>query len=159
MKREGNRIEKAVGNDRDSGIACALIDAYRKTHYLVNGESDGTGTITLMIGVRSDPLAALHKRFEINCSAFITACNPLSRALSDDENATRQEALLSTLKSRSLRWIGGIGQDPVNDWPSEPSVLILGLSLESAKVLAQDYEQNAFVWAGADAIPQLVLLR
>ena len=159
MNREGNRIEKYFGNDSDSGIDCALVDAYRKTHYVVHGESDGTGTKTLMIGVRSDPLAALHKRFGVDCSAFITACNPLSRALSDGENATRQEALLSTLKSRSLRWIGGIGQDPVNDWPSEPSVLILGLSLESAKVLAQDYEQNAFVWAGADAIPQLIFLR
>jgi hypothetical protein len=79
--------------------------------------------------------------------------------LSDGENATRQEALLSSLKSRSLRCIGGVGQHPLNDWPGEPSVLVLGLSLESAKVLAQDYEQNAFVWAGADATPQLILLR
>ncbi len=94
MNREGNRTEKSLGNhsDSDSGIACALVDAYRKTHYVVHGESDGTGTITLMIGVRSDPLAALHKRFGVDCSAFNTACNPLSRALSDDENATRQEA-------------------------------------------------------------------
>lgn len=159
MKRDGNRVEKAVGNDRDSGIACALVDAYRKTHYVVHGDSDGTGRITLMIGVRADPLAALHKRFGVDCSAFITACNPLSRALSDGENATRQEALLSSLKSRSLRCIGGVGQHPLNDWPGEPSVLVLGLSLESAKVLAQDYEQNAFVWAGADATPQLILLR
>ena len=161
MKREGNRIGNAVGNDSDShsGIACALVDAYRKTHYVVYGESDDTGTITLLIGVRSDPLAVLHKRFGVDCSAFITACNPLSRALSDGENAIRQEALLSSLKSRSLRRIGGIGQHPGNDWPGEPSVLVLGLSLESAKVLAQDYEQNAFVFAGADATPQLILLR
>jgi hypothetical protein len=37
--------------------------------------------------------------------------------------------------------------------------LILGLSLAAAKVLAQDFEQNAFVWSGADAKPQLVVLR
>jgi hypothetical protein len=71
----------------------------------------------------------------------------------------RQASLLQALRLRSLRWLDGIGQHPSNQWPGESSVLILGLSLAAAKVLAQDFEQNAFIWAGADAKPQLVVLR
>ena len=69
------------------------------------------------------------------------------------------EKLKNVLRARSLRWLEGLGQHPSNQWPGEPSVLILGLSLAAAKVLAEDFEQNAFVWSGAGAMPQLVLLR
>jgi hypothetical protein len=34
--------------------------------------------------------------------------------------------------------------------------LILNLNRESAKVLAAQYEQNAFVWAGETGVPELV---
>lgn len=36
---------------------------------------------------------------------------------------------------------------------------MLRISLEAAKELGARYEQNAIVWAGADAMPQLILLR
>jgi hypothetical protein len=95
----------------------------------------------------------------VDCSAYITACNPWSQSLSDAVNSDRIEKLLHVLQARSLRWLDGIGQHPSNEWAGEPSVLILGLSLAAAKVLAEDFEQNAFVWSGADARAQLVLLR
>ena len=142
-----------------SCIAPDLLDAYKQTHYVIHDDSGGAGPVTLFVGVRSDALAALQKKCGVDCCAFITACNPLSQSLSDGQNANRQKELLSVLKARSLRWIDGIGKHPSNDWPGEPSVLVLGLSLASAKVLEQAYEQNAFVWAGADATPQLVLMR
>jgi len=34
-----------------------------------------------------------------------------------------------------------------------------GLSLEASKSLGARFEQNAIVWSGADAVPQLILLR
>ena len=34
-----------------------------------------------------------------------------------------------------------------------------GLTLESAKRLGCRFEQNGFVWNGADAVSQLILLR
>jgi hypothetical protein len=49
-----------------------------------------------------------------------------------------------------------LGQHPNNEWPGEPSVLILKLNRESAKVLAMQYEQHAFVWAVETAVPELV---
>jgi hypothetical protein len=142
-----------------NGISPALVEAYEQTNYWVHGQVAGVGDFALKVGVKSDALHALHKRYEVECSAFITACNPLSQTLPDVENARRQSELLEVLKARSLRWMQGVGEYPSNDWPGEPSALVLGLSLASAKVLAQAYEQNAFVWTGGDAKPQLILMR
>ena len=43
--------------------------------------------------------------------------------------------------------------------PAEPSVLVLGLSLEAAKVMGRQYEQDAIVWISTKAVPELVLLQ
>lgn len=75
------------------------------------------------------------------------------------ENIERQDSLLKVLQSRSLRFYGGITSNSNNQFQDEPSILILGLSLAAAKVLAEKYQLNAFVWSGVDAMPQLVLLR
>lgn len=140
-------------------LAPALLRAYEETHYCVNAATPEQAEFVLRVGEISMPLAAVHKKLGVDCSAFVTACNPWSESLADAENAIRQASLLQELRVRSLRWLDGIGQHPGNQWPGEPSVLILGLSLAAAKVLAQDFEQNAFVWSGADAKPQLVVLR
>ena len=142
-----------------SNLAPALLQAYRETHYRVNSDSSELEPLVLRVGEVSKPLAILHKKFGVDCSAYITAFNPWSECLPDAENAKRQENMLHALRTRSLRWLEGIGKHPGNRWPGEPSVLILGLSLAAAKVLAEDFEQNAFVWSGAGAMPQLVLLR
>jgi hypothetical protein len=46
-----------------------------------------------------------------------------------------------------------------NHLSGEASYLIFGLTLEAAKALRTRLEQNAIVWTGADAVPQLILLR
>ena len=142
-----------------SALPPALLQAYCETRYWVNAALPEQAAFALQIDEVSKPLAALHKKFAVDCSAFVTAWNPLGESLSDSENAIRQENLLKVARARSLSWLEGIGQHPNNEWPGEHSVLIFGLSLAAAKVPAQDFEQNAFVWSGADAKPQLVLLR
>jgi hypothetical protein len=66
--------------------------------------------------------------------------------------------LQEELGSRSTPFIDGIGEDVTGQWPGEPSVLALGLSLDTAKNYGVQFEQNAIVWAGTDACPQLILL-
>jgi hypothetical protein len=95
-------------------------------------------------------------QYNTSCAAFITAWNLFSQQLSPKENEQRQQELKAQLKTRGLRFIDGIGQHPSNEWPGEPSVFILNLNRESAKVLAAQYEQHAFVWAGETAVPELV---
>jgi len=138
-----------------SDIPRETIQAYLETHYHIDGH---TPTI-LKVGETNPRLAALHKANHVACSAFITACNPFSQTCDDTSNAGRQEPLARELRQRSLTFIDGIGQHPSNEWPGEASVLVLGLSLEAAKALGTKYGQNAIIWTGADAVPQLILLR
>jgi len=101
----------------------------------------------------------LHARYRVNCSAFITAYNPRGRRAAAPRNAQRQEALLAELSRRKLVAIRGIGQHPTNKWPGEPSFLVLGLTRRAARALGRQFEQNAILWSGLDAVPKLILLR
>ena len=101
----------------------------------------------------------LYKRHGTNCAAFITACNPYSRDVGERANAERQAKLQLELTRRNLPFLEGIGKHPSGSWPEEPSYLVLSVSLEAAKTIGKQYEQNALVWYGANTIPELILLR
>lgn len=150
-----NQHTKELPGLQTTAIADALIQAYVETDYIVHTEP----AITLRVAEPSPQMMKLHKQHRVTCSAFITAFNPYSQACTTELNLSRQQELMSELKVRSLKFIEGIGQHPSNDWPGEPSLLVLGLSLEAAKTLGSRFEQNALVWIGADGIPELVLLR
>ena len=139
----------------DSAIDRSTIQAYLETDYRILGNAPST----LRIGVVSPELAALHKAHQADCSAFISACNPSSQTFDEAANAERQAALARELTQRSLRYIDGIGQHPSNQWPGEASFLVFGLTLEAARTLGTRFEQNAIIWSGPDAVPQLILLR
>lgn len=133
----------------------SLIQAYLGTRYRVLADR----SFTLEVGQASADLLAAHKRHNVECSAFLTACNPFSRRLEESENVIRQAALGAELKRRGLVFLAGVGAHPSGDWPGEDSFLVLGLDLEAATVLGSRLEQNGFVWSGADGVPQLILLR
>ena len=139
----------------DSVIDAGLIQAFRETHYQVHGAEP----FTLRVDEPSAALAAAHKRFRTDCSAFITACNPFSEDVGAASNARRHADLGLELARRSLAHIEGIGQHPSNQWPGEASYLVFGLKLEAAKTLGRALRQNAIVWSDADAVPRLNLLR
>lgn len=139
----------------ESIIDAGTVQAFRETEYRVHGDEP----FTLKVGETCLALAAAHKRYRVECSAYITACNPFSQILDDEANAERHAALGREISQRSLASIEGIGQHPSNQWPGEASHLIFGLTLEAAKALGTRLEQNAIVWAGGDAVPQLILLR
>lgn len=133
----------------------ATLRAYQSTEYHVLGNQG----FILRIGHPSAELLAAHQRRQVVCSAFLTAFNPFSRPTAAAVNAARQVELLEELDRRSLVYLPALGQHPSSGWPGEDSVLVFGLDLEAAKVLAARFEQNALVWGGADAVPELVLLR
>jgi len=136
-------------------IAPETVQAYLQTDYRVLADPG----FVLRIGEPCASLLNAHQQHEVSCSAFLTACNPFSQPTNAPTNSARQVELLAELEHRSLLVVPGIGQHPSNGWPAEESVLVFGLALEAAKVLATRFQQNAFVWSGADAMPQLVLLR
>jgi hypothetical protein len=132
-----------------------LIRAYEVTNFHVKAET----AFTLNVGKASEVLKALLKKNNVTSAAFITAWNPYSQSLSDEENQSRNEQLKIELIIRSLKFIDGFGQDPLGQWSGEDSFLILGIDLEASKKLGIQFEQNAIVWSDSDAIPKLILLR
>lgn len=146
---------KIQGKAQPTVIDPRTVQAYRETDYVVHADAP----VTLKVAVASPGLSAIYKDRRLDSCAFITACNPESRQLPDVDNATRQADLVWELRQLSLPYIEGVGQHPSNQWPPEPSFLVLGLSLEAAKALGVRHQQNAIVWCGADATPTLILLR
>jgi len=146
---------KEIDVQRNSAIDPDTLRAYEETHYRVLGDAPAT----LRIGIPNPALAELHRAFSVDCSAFVTAANPFSTLIDAEANALRQAALADELHREGLRFIEGIGEHPSGQWPGEPSFLILGLPLDTAKQLGARHEQNAIVWCGADSVPQLILLR
>ncbi|MBX9847794.1 MAG: DUF3293 domain-containing protein [Rhodocyclaceae bacterium] len=138
-----------------SVIPSELIQAYLETEYRILGEQP----FTIKVGELSRDLLSTHKQNRVSSSAFLTAWNPYSQKADDATNRELQSTLAKNLLHRSLNFIEGIGQHPSNKWAGEESYLVLGLTLEAAKTLGRRLEQNAIVWSGASAVPQLILLR
>ena len=139
-----------------TGLDPALVGAYRTADYHVVGPET---RFVLHVDESSPALAALHATARSTCSAWLTACNPASVLQSNDENAAAQRSLKQRLERNGDRWLDGFGADPCGRWPAEPGVLALGLDRDAAIEMARDFGQNALLWAGADAIPRLLLLR
>jgi hypothetical protein len=139
----------------ESVISPETVQAYRETDFRVEIDP----SLVLRIDVRNPALAELCKAFGAETCVFITACNPNGVLLSDGENLKLQEQLLRELGVRSLNYLPGEGKHPTGEWPGEPSFLVFGLSLEAAKTLGRRFHQNAVVWCGSDAIPQLLILQ
>ncbi len=136
----------------NSAISKELWQAYLETDFKVFSENP----FTLKVGQYSDELNSIIKKSKYSSATFITAYNPYSQQLSDSENVARQEQLKIEITKRGLIAIEGIGQHPSNQWPGEPSLLILGLDKATSATLASQLEQNAFVWSDETSIPQLI---
>jgi hypothetical protein len=136
-------------------VASELVAAFNATDFVVYSHPE----FTLNVGKHSQSLADLLELHKVPGAAFLTAWNPYSRPYSDAANLALQNQLVLELTDRSLAFIPGFGQDPQRIWPGEESFLILGISQDDAEFLGRKFKQNALVWCGADAVPQLVLLR
>ena len=140
----------------ESKIALEKIRAYRATDYRI-GHTDKD--IVLTIGQRSERLAALFAGNAVTCGAFLTAYNPLGTIQSDAANDQGHAELADKLRELGLQAIEGSGSEEGTEWPAEKSYFALGLALEPAKAIGTHFDQDAIVWVGPDAVPQLILLR
>jgi hypothetical protein len=138
-----------------STIDEATLLAYLRCRYRVHGDAP----FTLRIGERSEALAALYECRGCVCAAFLTAWNPRGESQDQATNDTAQAALRRDLAARGYACIPGVGVDPDGQWRGEDSVLVPGMGLAEATLVANSCDQNALVWAGSDARPQLILLR
>jgi hypothetical protein len=141
--------------DMPSDIPPNLIADYQVANYEIG---EGAQRFVMKVDQRSEELALLYRDRRISRAAYITACNPYSVKHTPAENDAAHGALLRELHTRSVEWIASVSKAPDGSHP-EKGVLALGLELEVAKAIGEQFRQNAIVWAGEDATPGLVLLR
>jgi hypothetical protein len=137
-------------------VAADKIAAYEATDYMVSW--NGTSFV-MRIGVASEALHAAYRDSGCASALFVTAFNPLGQARSDAENEADHARLGAELRTETPHVAEGHGADPTGEWPAEKSFLALGLDEAAACRLGIAYRQDAVVWAGADAVPRLLLLR
>lgn len=134
-------------HDIDHAIPPELAKAYREALYVIHGEG---GHIQLRVGQFSPELTTLMKNHGVKSAAFLTAFNPHSILATAEVNVNNHTALIDDIDALGLKLIFGEGGDPLHLWPSEPSVLALGISHQNAELLAEKYGQNAYLWIAED---------
>lgn len=136
-----------------SSLDPALIRAYRKTIYRVLADPP----FDLLLGRDSAALEAWQCAQGVTCSALITAANPRSQPLSDQENKSRNSLLEKDLDDRVALAAENI--DPDGAWPVERGFLVAGLTAAQSKRLAERWQQIAWLQSDGDAIPRLEFTR
>ena len=138
-----------------TNIRSDIIEAYRSTNFTVLEPR----RLTLRVDHHSAELAEIFKEMGVSSAGYLTAWNPYSAETSAVDNAVAQLSLIRHLSLEGYPTLKALGVDPSGEWPGEESVFVPGLSLERSKSLGIEFGQNAIVWAGGDAVPQLILLR
>ena len=116
-----------------------LKDAYEATDYRVGDR------FTIRCGALSAPLDALLTDHGHDHWAYITACNPGSLPLGAAENRRRMADLARRIACLGLPMLEGEGVGDGDDWPPEPSLLVLGIGQKAAVELGREFGQVAIV--------------
>jgi hypothetical protein len=130
-----------------------LLEAYRRTHYVVFGEPE----LVLRIGERSADLDELLEAEDAATAAFITAANPGGKKRGRWENEVANAALVRSQAGAGFRCFEGEGRAPDRSW-TEKSVLVVGISRADAEIVGRAFGQNAIVFAERGRAPELVPL-
>lgn len=139
-----------------SEISADKLQAYYKTHYRVFHPEN---PFILQIGTYSIDLQNLFQQTNHTCAIFITAYNPFGSIQSDEDNLAAHQLMSDHLRSLTEAVWEGEGADPTEQWPAEASFLALGIDHDTARQLGNRAHQDAVIWTGAQAIPELILLR
>jgi hypothetical protein len=131
--------------------------AYRATTYTVylpsgNGE---TKNLELRVGHHSAALDQLLDHHHCDEWAFISAANPGSRRLPEAVNAERYRQLHDTVCQLNLPYFAGSGIPDMPGWPAEPSLMVLGISLNQAQNIASHFGQRAILAGIRGSTPTL----
>ena len=115
-----------------------LQEAYYKTRFIV-------ADIILCADKTNAQLDELLIKNNCASYAFITAHNPLSQLLPENENKMRHEQLIAFIKKSEFKYLEGYGEG-TGGWPNETSLLVLGIGKEEAIACGIKFNQKAIVF-------------
>ncbi|MEO7539154.1 MAG: DUF3293 domain-containing protein [Pyrinomonadaceae bacterium] len=127
-----------------------LEAAYRLTNYVVDDRG-----VNFTIRLDGDNVAL--REFLAGNNApmwtFLTAYNPFSQTLPDEENNARQSRLMSALYLRDYEYYEGRG---IGDDREEPSLFVINVGREEAIGLGRQFDQNAILWGESNGKAELI---
>lgn len=137
-------------------IAPEKLSAYLGTHFRYSAFGQ---EITLRVGQHSPETQLLALKLGHDCAVFITAYNPMGTAQPAADNIAANRRLADRLFGMTPHVFDGAGYDPSGNWEAELSFMAFGVGRAVATTLGAGFSQDAVVWIGADAIPELLLTR
>ena len=132
-----------------------LRAAYLDTTYrvLTNGKP-----IDVRIGAANAALDRLLEACDARNWAFVSAHNPRSQRLPDEDNARRDARLKALLDGQECEYVEAIALPDDPGWPPETGVFITGMDDRAAAALGKRFDQLAIVCGVHGGAPYLVWL-
>jgi hypothetical protein len=124
-----------------SAIPEDLLTEYLGALYVLN--QDG---LTIRVGQHLDAVDRICQQHGHRTWVFITAYNPRSRLLTDEENHHRNAELRQILIERGFFFTEGEGRCDDPAWKPEKSFFVPGVTRQFALDLGQRFNQNAVVF-------------
>ena len=131
-----------------------LLEQYKSADYYI----EAIPPFILKIGIFSYELSKIYETSHQTKAGLISASNPRSKKLPNEINKERNKNLEEMIQEKGLNYIYGEGKCGQDDWDGEESFLILGIDQKQAMIFGKAFDQNAIVWCGKNAIPELILL-
>lgn len=128
-----------------------LIEAYKNTKYKIFEPA-----LIIEIGKLNKKVDDVLNETKSHEWAFITAYNPFSKVVSEEENIMRHNELKELTRSYKTFEGHGVGEDP--SWEPELSLFVIGISKDDASKIGVKFEQNAIVYGQINKAPQLLIL-
>lgn len=129
----------------------SLIEAYKNTKYKIFEPA-----LTIEIGKLNQEIDNLLNEHKSHEWAFITAYNPFSKVVSEEENIMRHNELKELTRSYKTFEGHGVGEDP--SWEPELSLFVIGITEDDASKIGIKFEQNAIVYGQINNAPRLLIL-
>ncbi len=119
------------------------VAAYEATHYFAHAAE----RVLLRVGDPPEKHAGFLDAVGARSATILTAWNPLGEEQPEPENRRAQEALLSAIRARALRWLNATGEDPSGSWQPEPGFCVLDVPDTILDEWLVIFRQNAAVRA------------
>lgn len=140
-----------------SVILSETLKAYASASYTVIHE-DGS-CIDFKVEETNPDLQGLLEARGAQQAYFVTAYNPRSEALSEEENLARQEELVRHCIEKSIQFLRGSSSDSSSSDLWLEQCLLLFCDADSGRRLGNMFEQNSIVEISGGGLPSLLNLR